>query len=483
MSTANNKIIYFGILATVVVVSSLVMVLLPLKWQLVYIAGVAFLALVSASKNKNDILFALLLVTLSFRIDKKFIFFPYMGGSRGLRIGLEDIILISLFFVNIFKYNSFILNKIRRVPKIVIPWFLFLFVSLLSNINSGLPLSGIGLIIDIIRCFTIFVFAMNYFTTERRVYFGIILLAITVLMQGVVTIYQYKTSSLIPGLRYLGQHDDLYQESWLPAENIRAGGTLGGPNDLAGYMVLILPVLAAILVQNRRAWSGLLVSASIILGITGLIFTFSRSGWACLGIALTLFAILYIAREGVSHTVTPAIVLTCLILFGVFYYYPLIKTRLLSDDFGSSYSRIPLMINSMNAIKDNPFLGLGINNYSASIRKYDTTGIYAESSFRGGEYPVHNVLLLHFAELGVVGGCLFCWLWIACFREVFRCSFTENRFHSIVAMGVFSGMIGQFVFYQVQWGYFESYLPFWVVLALCLGCRSQSSNNHTWRHA
>jgi hypothetical protein len=400
-----------------------------------------------------------------------------MGGSRGLRIGFEDIILISLFFANAFKNDLHFLNRIRRESNIVIPWLLFLFICLLSNINSGLPLSGIGLIIEMIRCFAIFIFAINYFTTEKRVLIGIGLLAVTVGIQGLVSIFQYMSSSLIPGLQYLGQHDDLYQEGWLPSSQIRPGGTLGGPNDLAGYIVMLLPVIISFILYKRRSWSWLCVAISIMLGMTGLILTFSRGGWVSLVIALMIYGILYIRRGYISNKITAIIFLSCILSIGVLYNYPLIKLRLFSEDYGSSSSRVPLMIDSLNVIKNNPYIGVGINNYSAVISKYDTTGVYVESSFRGGEYPVHNMLLLHFAELGIAGGLIFCWLWLACFQEVFRCCFIYNRFHSIVAIGVFSGMFGQFLIYQVHWGYFESYLPFWVILSLCIGLKEISYNN------
>ena len=466
-----KKIVESLLLLTIVCFGSLMMILLSLKWKLVYIAAIGLLALVLGSRNKNDVLFALLLVTLCFRIDKKFLFFPYMGGSIGLRIGFEDVLIISIFMVNLWNPDFSFFRRARRLSRIVVPWCILLAVSLLSNVNSGVPLSGIGLMMDMIRCFLLFILAANYFTNEKRISNAIVLLAITVIIQGAITIYQYKTSSLIPGLRYLGQHDDLYQESWLPEEHIRAGGTRGGPNDLAGYMVLILPVVMAMIVQKKGAARGLM-AASVLLGITSMIFTFSRSGWGCIVIAFTIFGIMFLSREGTKGKIAPAIVLVCFVFLGIFHYFPLIKMRLSSGDYGSSLSRIPLMVNSINAIMDNPFLGVGINNYSASIAKYDTTGVYKESSYRGGEYPVHNILLLHFAELGIAGGLVFCWLWIACLREVACSAFGGNRLWSIVAMGGLSGMLGQFVFYQVHWGYFESYLPFWVVLALCVGWKN-----------
>ena len=85
----------------------------------------------------------------------------------------------------------------------------------------------------------------------------------------------------------------------------------------------------------------------------------------------------------------------------------------ISYDYNSSYLRIPMNKTALEVIKHYP-LGVGLNNYTLVSPSYD---YYDISSYF--PFPVHNIFLLNFAELGIAGGaCLIGFLMTIVFRAL-----------------------------------------------------------------
>src|SRR5207253_9160049 len=64
---------------------------------------------------------------------------------------------------------------------------------------------------------------------------------------------------------------------------------------------------------------------------------------------------------------------------------------------GEIEARAELNATALQIIRDAPLFGVGLNNYSVMLDDYDFYGFI----FPG--YPVHNLFLLVFAEMGLVG--------------------------------------------------------------------------------
>ena len=452
---------------------------LPLKWGIALLMSCAVALLIAITRQSKGNLFGLLMLAFPFRIDQILLSYDYMGGTRGLRIALEDIILFALFVIILLESSTIKITWRNFYPRILIPWLLYFFISVLSYIASGCTPHGFGLIIEMMRCFAIFLVVANYFTTKKRIKMGILLLFIVIGLQSIVAIIQYYGTSLIPGLDILGQSNKIYQESW-QSEHIRAGALLGGPNNLAHYFIRFLPIACALIIYRFRSVMGVLATVTFAIGSFGLILSFSRMGWIAFPISLGCIFILSMRKKGKTKVLLTSFAISIIVFSVALSSSNLITTRFFSSDNDAAYSRIPMMENSLHVIAANPVLGVGINNYAASVSKYDFKRVYR---VWGEFHPVHNEILLHFAEVGIIGGIGFCWLWAVCLLEAFRCSHIKDHFVSFIALGIFAGMIAELIFMQAQWGYLEGYLPFWVGLGLCVGMRNISSqttnNNHS----
>jgi O-antigen ligase len=80
-----------------------------------------------------------------------------------------------------------------------------------------------------------------------------------------------------------------------------------------------------------------------------------------------------------------------------------IRERIETSDEGSARSRIDMMIDAFAMIEDNYIAGVGLNNYSVVIPKYDITGIHRAWKAT----TVHNLFLLIAAETGLASMLLF----------------------------------------------------------------------------
>src|SRR3990172_9704080 len=63
---------------------------LPLKWGIALLMSCAVALLIAITRQSKGNIFGLLMLAFPFRIDQILLSYDYMGGTRGLRIALED---------------------------------------------------------------------------------------------------------------------------------------------------------------------------------------------------------------------------------------------------------------------------------------------------------------------------------------------------------------------------------------------------------
>jgi O-antigen ligase len=202
-------------------------------------------------------------------------------------------------------------------------------------------------------------------------------------------------------LTILGGEEDLLRMQVDDGSTLsRVSGTVGSPNYFARYLNFILPLVVSIsFFEKRRIYRGLyyvVVSA----GIVALILTFSRGAWTSfiISIIVVISLISWNKRgKNIPRVAFKLITVITILAIVIISFSSLIGSRLSSDDRGSAVSRLYLMQVAIAIISAHPFLGIGINNYTEVMHKYDTTPI-SISSFA---YQVHNIYLQIAAEMGV----------------------------------------------------------------------------------
>ena len=168
----------------------------------------------------------------------------------------------------------------------------------------------------------------------------------------------------------------------------RGGGIFGNPNDMALFLVTIVPVAIALACHSRRLSGKLFYVGSAVLICVAIALTYSRGGFLGLLLGLGFFAWKVNPRRRV-----PIIIAGCLGLGIFLVLVPGYATRLISivfpslDPVGSSDARRGELFRSLYVAIRHPLLGIGMGNYAP------------EMSYRG--LVTHNSYTQVAAEMGM----------------------------------------------------------------------------------
>jgi probable O-glycosylation ligase (exosortase A-associated) len=195
-------------------------------------------------------------------------------------------------------------------------------------------------------------------------------------------------------------------------------GLAANPNDLALMINLLIPFAAALMLASRRLLPRLVAAAALLLGIAGVIVTFSRAGFLTLA-AMGLVGLLALGRRrplALMAVVAVLIGATTLLPQGYFARLSTI-TDIASDTTGSAQGRWNDTLVAMEVAARNPITGVGLDQNVLALNKE-----------RGATWrEVHNVYLQYAVDLGVPGLTLFLALFVSLFRTAGRVRRTGRR--------------------------------------------------------
>lgn len=153
----------------------------------------------------------------------------------------------------------------------------------------------------------------------------------------------------------------------------RIAGPLEGPNQLAGFLGIVIPALAAFAVRRPAS---LFERLAIVLGVAGCALTFSRGGFASLVIALALLAIVaarpHRARAA-ALTVATIFGGATLVAFAAFAGFEPARALFAAhgDRFnGGLGSRSELWSAAYAMWRAHPLLGIGPGNFEIAVGRY-----------------------------------------------------------------------------------------------------------------
>ena len=211
----------------------------------------------------------------------------------------------------------------------------------------------------------------------------------------------------------------------------RAIGTFVLPGELAGYLIIFLPIAYAIARTTRER--ALRAMAWIALGIGSLAFvlTFSRTGWVGLASAIAFFIVVRARRRGAAILV--GLLVIALALGAVLLVFNV------DHNPSENYTRLSIWQAALHIINRFPLTGVGPFGFSR---------LYAVVRLPGGDataFHAHSVYLTFLAEIGIVGFSAFVWTWYsfaARLREALRGATPQASF---LALALAAGLVGTLV--------------------------------------
>src|SRR3989339_319477 len=380
---------------------------------------------------------------------------------------------ILLYFLFLLAIASLVIDKLQiqnykfqinykfKITKIATVAIFFLVFALLSifwaDSKSVALMAGVG----------IFLILQIFNFDWKKISWAFVLSA---LIQAGLGSYQFLTQTTFAS-KWLGMalHDpailgtivvEASGERWL-----RAYGSLPHPNMLGAFLAIGM-FLIIILYQKSLASRGKIILVSIFSILAfGLFATFSKSAILAFIIVLLFFLVGSFIFKEVKENRQLLSKSICLftfvaIIFGSIFWEP-VATRVWGTgrlEAKSTNERISYLGESWQLIKNHPFFGVGLGNYTLALHNE------INPNLNSWEYqPAHNIYLLVLAELGIFGFTLFLLFLASFFIPLQNNRAWYNLFNLRNAVFFLILLVGLFDHYL--WTLYFGVILFWIYLS------------------
>jgi O-antigen ligase len=278
------------------------------------------------------------------------------------------------------------------------------------------------------------------------------------------------------GLEFLGASMSRVEVTKGSIEISRMAGTLVNANRFAGFIAVFMAFpLALFIAKNTHPQKRLVLLMILFAAGMGLLGSKSRGTWMSSGLVYGI--ILYIilrTRMRASRTFLAYAWAILLLLVGVLS-APGVLQRLTTTDSGSVDARGYMNQIAINLIQDNPWTGVGFDNYTYFFSAYDDTDINHSSKF---PFIVHNGYLYTASEYGIPALLLLLLIWYRVFRYSFRLkprSLEPIELMAWLLPFTFFGRVIQIFFYISNP---MCSIPIWFVMGLMVVLRESADKEY-----
>lgn len=352
-------------------------------------------------------IFFLLIFLIPVNLGKHYeIFSSYVGGILidylVPTIFIQDILIFFVILLWIFSggMKRLFSYKIELFGKTEVQIsFLFLFSLLISTFISARFLPSFYAWLRIFLYFCLFIYTLVEINVEDN-YFKILdILSISVFLVSLLSITQFlKQGSVFNNYLVLGEQPysagvfGITKENVFGRSVVPAYGLFRHPNALGGYLAISLAWLFCF-IKKRKFYV-----ISFVIGLISIIFTFSYTSWLALTAAI-FFHLSFSKNPSKIKKYKKSAVFIVLIIFLFSLLMPFMDKFKLNLESNRSISRrVNFTSASYGLIKENFLFGVGLNNFTVFVDKYN----FDSSDIRFSQ-PVHNIFLLIFSESGVFG--------------------------------------------------------------------------------
>ncbi len=252
----------------------------------------------------------------------------------------------------------------------------------------------------------------------------------------------------------------------------RIYGTMGNPNYLGGFLIMVIPLMLMRLIEKRNTgykFAGILVG--LVFNFAALYFTYSRASYLGLVTALVLFSWV-LAKKKRSPGIFLATAATILVLVGIVGSINTFGQNLKSTfwerlKFNGAYSesietRLEIWPAAAKQILNRPWFGYGPETFALSFAKFAPANINTDLSKAAYPDRAHNEILDIAVQIGIPG--LVCYLafLVLLFYAVTRKILNDKSELAWTYLGILCGILALFV--SNQFGFSVTVL--WVYLFL-----------------
>ena len=217
--------------------------------------------------------------------------------------------------------------------------------------------------------------------------------------------------------------------------------TFGCKNHLAGYMEMAIPITIGLLMAVKNGWAKALCGFSLFFLCIALTLSLSRGGWMSGLFAVGFMFIVYLLKTKTRHRglMVTAVVVTTVVVLTV-----LASTRVIErletlthgQDVPNWQLRTAVWSETLDLIRDHPFLGTGPGTFAVAFTPYRPAGLNLRF------LHAHNDYLHSISETGILTAGIILWLVVAAFWSGIRkIMATISRLTMGITLGSLSGIV------------------------------------------
>ena len=284
-------------------------------------------------------------------------------------------------------------------------------------------------------------------------------------------------SSLLVSIYGILQHFGIDKDYWVQDVQRRVFSTLGQPNWLAAFLVMMIPVSLSQMLGRAKGAQLQYVFLPTIL-YSAFWFTSSRSGLLGFGAAMATFLI-FLGKENLKKNWRPLLLVgLSWLLISVLTFTPKIVAAATPSAHpqqtptGSTVQiRLAVWKGTLNLIKDHPLLGTGPETFAYSFLPYRPVELNQTAEWEFLYNKAHNEYLNVAACTGLLGLAAYLWiigkfiLWNLKERLV-GLSATQGERSETLRTGLFAGWVGVLVSNFFGFSVVLTSLLFWLYMAL-----------------
>lgn len=418
------------------------------------------------------------------------IFFKTNNVFELNKIVLFKILILILLHFTIIKI--FFIDKIFKiffVPKYFLAIFLFLLAALLSTLLSINPITSfLGFyerqqgLTSLIYCITFFILLCfnldsqnnkeDKFIKINRIIWTVVLSSFLVSLYGLAQIAGYDFTEWTEPASLTG----------------RATSSLGQPNFLASYLLLVVAFSIYLFVKSKKFLIKFILGVITLIQLLCLFFTYSRAGWIGFILGALITGIVYVLTVGINKEKIAilfknklAIFIFITVIFGsviLIINNPLFVDRIKSmadAKSGSTAVRLNFWKASMDAIKKRPIFGYGPDVLGDVFVKYykNNWAVYG----RVNDYPdkAHNLFLDIILSSGVVGLLSFLYLLYLFFKLIIN-NIKNSRDYKSLSIIILFSVASYLISLIFGFAVVVTNIYFWLLFAITLSISSEQRN-------
>ena len=352
----------------------------------------------------------------------------YRGTSRGMEVSLIYLLALAMLLGMwyLFKGKSLFPDGGSKI------YLVYFFLSLLSFLNAENTLFSWFELWKMIMMYLVFLCAYYYFYHYRdfntvMVTFGLIA-SVTF---AVVVIQHVK-----------GIH--------------QANGFFPHQNSMGMFMNLIAPVFFAYYFNRNKGWKRFLFAGFFLMAAAACMRTYSRGAMVCLPLGCTITTLLSLRYQFHMRKIQILLPIFLVCFFGALLLLPNIIKRFETAPKESLMTRQNLAASAWSMMKDEPMLGVGLNNWGIKINppypycEYRYGNKRIAKDFKEG--IVETSYLLVGAECGFAAlGAYLAWLfyYYICAFKLVKALRRTNLFY--IPAGIVGGLTAIYLQSTLEW--------------------------------